>query len=243
MIFIWHGFKMESNRVTRACPIGVVRAHRRMICFHTQEAIAFLPGALLFTIGKPCIDSTVQGEFQMSVASLFKKILPIAAAISALWLSSFFSAGSASAKDLLQCRGSTKSSVISCCQRETAGKRPIWMTSNNLTCSSVVACGGPMTNRERCRVEVLVIQNDKGDTKSKGRSVSDLRLKTNIHRVGTTVLNLPLYSFEYRYKSGTYIGVMAQDVLKVEPSAVSVGSDGFYRVDYKRLGIEMLQVQ
>lgn len=100
-----------------------------------------------------------------------------------------------------------------------------------------------MTNRERCRVEVLVIQNDKGDTKSKGRSVSDLRLKTNIHRVGTTVLNLPLYSFEYRYKSGTYIGVMAQDVLKVEPSAVSVGSDGFYRVDYKRLGIEMLQVQ
>ena len=42
---------------------------------------------------------------------------------------------------------------------------------------------------------------------------------------------------------GTYIGVMAQDVLKVEPSAVSVGTDGFYRVDYHKLGIDMLQVR
>lgn len=56
-------------------------------------------------------------------------------------------------------------------------------------------------------------------------------------------MNLPLYSFEYRGKHGTYIGVMAQDVLKVEPSAVSVGDDGFYRVDYQKLGIDMLQVQ
>ena len=32
---------------------------------------------------------------------------------------------------------------------------------------------------------------------------------------------------------------MAQDVLEVMPEAVSVGSEGFYRVDYGMLGIEM----
>ena len=33
------------------------------------------------------------------------------------------------------------------------------------------------------------------------------------------------------------VGVMAQEVLKVEPEAVIVAPDGFYRVDYARLGL------
>ena len=40
-------------------------------------------------------------------------------------------------------------------------------------------------------------------------------------------------------KDDQYEGVMAQDVLKVMPTAVSVGEDGYYRVDYAMLGIEM----
>jgi hypothetical protein len=32
---------------------------------------------------------------------------------------------------------------------------------------------------------------------------------------------------------------MAQDVLNVMPEAVSVGADGFYRVNYRKLGIAM----
>ena len=32
---------------------------------------------------------------------------------------------------------------------------------------------------------------------------------------------------------------MAQDVLKVMPSAVSIGEDGYYRVNYEMLGIEL----
>ena len=32
---------------------------------------------------------------------------------------------------------------------------------------------------------------------------------------------------------------MAQDVVKVTPNAVSVGEDGYYRVNYDMLGIEM----
>lgn len=72
---------------------------------------------------------------------------------------------------------------------------------------------------------------------------SDYRLKTNIHRVGTTALGLPLYTFEYKRRPGVFEGVMAQDVLKVKPEAVTVGKDGFYRVNYELLGIEMLRLQ
>ncbi len=68
---------------------------------------------------------------------------------------------------------------------------------------------------------------------------SDIRLKTDIRHVGTTAHNLPLYTFRYIGKDGQYEGVMAQDVLKVMPVAVSVGEDGYYRVNYDMLGIEM----
>ena len=68
---------------------------------------------------------------------------------------------------------------------------------------------------------------------------SDIRLKTDIRRVGTTAHDLPLYTFRYIGKDGQYEGVMAQDVLKVMPIAVSVGEDGYYRVNYVMLGIEM----
>ena len=68
---------------------------------------------------------------------------------------------------------------------------------------------------------------------------SDIRLKTDIRQVGTTAHNLPLYTFRYIGKDGQYEGVMAQDVLKVVPIAVSVGEDGYYRVNYDMLGIEM----
>jgi hypothetical protein len=66
---------------------------------------------------------------------------------------------------------------------------------------------------------------------------SDVRLKTDIERVGTTVYGLALYHF--RYKTGTerFEGVMAQDVLEVMPDAVVVGEDGYYRVKYDQLGI------
>ena len=69
------------------------------------------------------------------------------------------------------------------------------------------------------------------------KSFSDLRLKTDIHRVGTTAHDLPLYTFRYLGEPALYEGVMAQDVLGVMPEAVSVAEDGYYRVDYELLGI------
>ncbi len=69
------------------------------------------------------------------------------------------------------------------------------------------------------------------------KKVSDLRLKTDIRRVGTAAHGLPLYTFRYIGERGLYEGVMAQDVLEIMPTAVSVAEDGYYRVDYELLGI------
>jgi hypothetical protein len=71
---------------------------------------------------------------------------------------------------------------------------------------------------------------------------SDRRLKSNVARIGTTVFGLPLYRFSYLGSEQMFAGVMAQDVLGVMPGAVSRNATGFYRVNYRMLGIEMKQV-
>jgi hypothetical protein len=66
---------------------------------------------------------------------------------------------------------------------------------------------------------------------------SDLRLKEDIRPIGVTAHGLPYYSFRYRGKPEIYEGVMAQDVLGVMPDAVVLGSDGYLRVNYEKLGV------
>jgi hypothetical protein len=68
---------------------------------------------------------------------------------------------------------------------------------------------------------------------------SDIRLKTDIKEVGTTVMGLPLYQFRYIDGTQRFEGVMAQDVIEKMPDAVTRGDDGYYRVFYSRLGIKM----
>jgi hypothetical protein len=72
---------------------------------------------------------------------------------------------------------------------------------------------------------------------------SDRRLKTAIARLATLACGLGLYRFKYLWSRVEYVGVMAQEVLEVRPDAVIRGSDGFMRVDYRMLGIEMLTYQ
>ncbi len=76
-----------------------------------------------------------------------------------------------------------------------------------------------------------------------GESRSDIRLKHDLQLVGTTVYGLPVYDFEYNGQRGTYEGVMAQDVLKVKPEAVTTGADGFYRVNYNMLGLKLKRIR
>jgi hypothetical protein len=69
---------------------------------------------------------------------------------------------------------------------------------------------------------------------------SDRRLKQNVKRVGALPNGLPLCSFRYKWGGPTFVGVMAQDVLRVIPEAVVTDSEGFYRVKYELLGIRMM---
>jgi hypothetical protein len=71
---------------------------------------------------------------------------------------------------------------------------------------------------------------------------SDIRVKEGIEQIGRTKHALPLYRFRYKGSEEEYSGVMAQDVLNVMPEAVSIGADGFYRVNYRMLGIELIRL-
>jgi hypothetical protein len=71
---------------------------------------------------------------------------------------------------------------------------------------------------------------------------SDMRLKTGIERVGVAPNGLPLYNFRYLWSDAVYQGVMAQDVLKAFPEAVSTLPNGYMAVRYDMLGMEMKKV-
>lgn len=77
-------------------------------------------------------------------------------------------------------------------------------------------------------------------------AMSDRRLKTNIEKVGVDEnTGLTLYSFNYVEsvgQDGTFIGVMADEVMEDYPEAVLVMDNGYYAVDYDKLGIEMQEV-
>jgi len=70
---------------------------------------------------------------------------------------------------------------------------------------------------------------------------SDLRMKENIERVGTTPGGAPVYRFDYkpefkdRAGHGSFVGVMAQDLLHTQPAAVGFAPDGYMFVDYTKV--------
>jgi hypothetical protein len=71
-------------------------------------------------------------------------------------------------------------------------------------------------------------------------AISDRRLKTGVARVDTLPSGLGLYRFKYLWSAVEYVGVMAQEVRDAMPAAVVTDADGFMRVDYQMLGLEML---
>lgn len=71
--------------------------------------------------------------------------------------------------------------------------------------------------------------------------ISDIRLKTEIKKVGKLPNGIPVYRWEWT-KEGKEkadgqpaFGVLAQEVLDFMPDAVTVGTDGYYRVDYGKV--------
>jgi polysaccharide biosynthesis/export protein len=72
-----------------------------------------------------------------------------------------------------------------------------------------------------------------------GALVSDARLKRDITPIAKRENGLQLYRYRYAWSDKLYVGVLAQEVLEVAPSAVSRGADGYLRVHYDRLGLRL----
>jgi hypothetical protein len=79
-----------------------------------------------------------------------------------------------------------------------------------------------------------------GATGTAAAGRSDIRTKENIKLIGKTKGGHNLYSFEYKKEfkdseyagHGRFTGVMAQEVEKIIPNAVFIGSDGYKVVNY-----------
>jgi hypothetical protein len=70
--------------------------------------------------------------------------------------------------------------------------------------------------------------------------VSDARLKRDIALIGRLDDGLGLYRYRYLWSDTVYVGVMAQEVALIHPDAVIHGFDGYLRVNYSRLGLQLL---
>jgi hypothetical protein len=68
---------------------------------------------------------------------------------------------------------------------------------------------------------------------------SDIRLKREVMRVGQLNNGVGVYRFKYLWSDRDYVGVMAQEVATVMPGTVLQGADGYFRVDYARLGLKL----
>jgi hypothetical protein len=70
---------------------------------------------------------------------------------------------------------------------------------------------------------------------------SDVRLKRDIEHLATRPDGLPIYAFKYHWDDEVHVGVMAQDLLQNElwRPAVLTKPNGYYAVDYGRLGLRM----
>jgi len=69
---------------------------------------------------------------------------------------------------------------------------------------------------------------------------SDSRLKEAVVPLRQLANGVELYRFRYKGDTEVYVGVIAQQVARLMPTAVVRGDDGFLRVDYDRLGLRMM---
>ena len=84
---------------------------------------------------------------------------------------------------------------------------------------------------------------DVGDAGNQTMMMSDRSVKENIVQIDSHSLGIGLYLFDYKpefrdaWGYGRQFGVMADEVERVMPEAVSVHPDGYKMVDYVMLGI------
>lgn len=73
-----------------------------------------------------------------------------------------------------------------------------------------------------------------------GAFISDERLKEDVVKVATRPDGITLYRFRYLGGQQEFVGVLAQEVMRVHPDAVFRGADGYLRVAYGRIGARLM---
>jgi len=68
---------------------------------------------------------------------------------------------------------------------------------------------------------------------------SDIRLKEDIEQVAISPDGHKIYEFNYKGKPTRYRGVMANEVAKINPMAVTVRPDGYLGVYYNKIDVNM----
>ena len=63
-------------------------------------------------------------------------------------------------------------------------------------------------------------------------------MKHDIALLGHLANGIGFYRFSYNGSAKAYVGVMAQEVQQVMPTAVARGQDGYLRVFYDKLGVK-----
>jgi hypothetical protein len=72
-----------------------------------------------------------------------------------------------------------------------------------------------------------------------GKIFSDERLKENIIKVKYSESGIPIYHFNYKGDNTTWTGTMAQDLLKLGREDAVTEDNGYYKVDYNLIDVNM----
>lgn len=107
-------------------------------------------------------------------------------------------------------------------------------------CSSTTFWGAPLCNGcDKNSINCPIC------TPSGNSSVcnSDERVKENLILIGKSRMGINIYRFNYKGESEIYEGVIAQELIDTEfSSAIIIGEDGLYKVDYSKIDVEFKKI-
>ena len=129
---------------------------------------------------------------------------------------------------------------------QIAGTAGCFILDANIAVSSISESGADFSiGGEVSAMGTLPVGSGCPSNPGGGCQQSDIRLKTDVQKLNSVVNNHELYRFKYINDPNRidYVGVMAQDILKTHPEAVTKREDGFYAVYYNQLGLKMTTLE
>jgi len=76
-----------------------------------------------------------------------------------------------------------------------------------------------------------------------GAFASDKKLKEDMYKLGYSYSGIPVYTFKYKNSNSTYIGTLAQDLLKLGREDAVILDGEYYKVNYNLIDIDMKKLR